>query len=227
MPFVTNFRYALLTYAQCGSLDEWSIVHHFGALGAECIVGREDHADGGTHLHTFVDFGRKFRSRRTDAFDVDGFHPNIVPSRGRPWGGWDYATKDGNIVAGGLPRPSQPAAVRDGDSWGQIVCAESESEFWELLEALAPEKLCTSYPALRKFADWRFAVETVRYTPDDSIHFQLGGIPALDAWRGSSLGDSTVGECCPVISWCRSLAARAGVVRGCEAWVVNPHSRPS
>jgi len=193
MPFVCNFRYALLTYAQCGDLDEWAVVSHFGSLGAECIVGREIHADGGTHLHTFVDFGRKFRSRRTDVFDVDGRHPNVVPSRGRPWGGWDYATKDGEIVAGGLPRPSQPAAVRDGDSWGQIVCAESESEFWELLEALAPEKLCTSYPALRKFADWRFAADPVRYTPDDSVHFRLGRVPELDAWREQSLGGHTVG----------------------------------
>lgn len=196
MPFVCNFRYALLTFAQCGDLDEWAVVSHFGSLGAECIVGREIHADGGTHLHTFVDFGRKFRSRRTDIFDVDGQHPNIVPSRGRPWGGWDYATKDGEIVAGGLPRPSQPAAVRDGDSWGQIVCAESESEFWELLEALAPEKLCTSYPSLRKFADWRFAPDPVRYTPDDSVQFRLGRVPELDTWREQSLSGNTVGGEC-------------------------------
>lgn len=59
--FSFNARYALLTYAQCGDLDPFAVSDHFTELGAECIVAREDHADGGTHLHSFVDFGRKYR----------------------------------------------------------------------------------------------------------------------------------------------------------------------
>ena len=38
----------------------------------------------GLHLHAFVDFGRKYRTRNTRAFDVEGCHPNVSPSRGTP-----------------------------------------------------------------------------------------------------------------------------------------------
>ncbi len=81
MTFILNARYFLITYPQCDGLDEWAVNDHFGSLGAECIVAREDHADGGTHLHVFCDFGRKFRSRRANIFDVDGHHPNIERSK--------------------------------------------------------------------------------------------------------------------------------------------------
>ena len=113
--FSFNARYVLLTYAQCSDLDAWAVNDHLAFLGGECIIGRELHADGGTHLHAFCDFGKKFRSRRGDIFDVDGHHPNVVPSRGNPERGYDYAIKDGNIVAGGLARPSECRAVSNGD----------------------------------------------------------------------------------------------------------------
>ena len=93
-------RYALLTYAQCGDLDPFAVVNHLAELGAECIIGRENHSDGGLHLHAFVDFGRKYRTRNTRAFDVQGCHPNVSPSRGTPEEGFDYAIKDGDVVAG-------------------------------------------------------------------------------------------------------------------------------
>lgn len=96
--FSFNARYGLFTYAQCGDLDPHDVCCHFTSLQAECIIGREHHSDGGTHLHVFADFGRKRRFRRATTFDVSGRHPNIVPSRGTPRGGYDYATKDGDIV---------------------------------------------------------------------------------------------------------------------------------
>ena len=56
MTFNFNARYALLTYSQCGDLDPWAVNEHLGQLRAECIIAREAHADGGNHLHCFVDF---------------------------------------------------------------------------------------------------------------------------------------------------------------------------
>ena len=105
MTFHCNARYFLLTYSQCGELDPWKVSDHLGELRGECIVAREAHADGGTHLHAFVDFGRKFRSRRTSIFDVDNHHPNVSATHSTPREGFDYACKDGDIVAGGLGRP--------------------------------------------------------------------------------------------------------------------------
>ena len=109
-----NAKYVLLTYAQCGTLEGDAIMERISSLGGECIVARESHSDGGVHLHVFVRFGRKFRSRKADVFDVDGRHPNIVPSRGTPEKGYDYAVKDGDIVCGGLRRGTASAEVEMG-----------------------------------------------------------------------------------------------------------------
>lgn len=79
-PFILkDAKYVLLTYAQCGSaLHGQQIVSHlFDNHGAASVVYREQHVDGGEHLHAFVVFERKFSSRNTAVFDVAGFHPNI------------------------------------------------------------------------------------------------------------------------------------------------------
>ena len=138
-------RYALLTYAQCGDLDPFAVVNHLAELGAECIIGRENHSDGGLHLHAFVDFGRKYRTRNTRAFDVEGCHPNVSPSRGTPEEGYDYAIKDGDVVAGGLERPAGSGLASNGDVWPEIINAKDESEFWSLCESLAPRALVTQF----------------------------------------------------------------------------------
>ena len=114
---------------------------HISTLGGECIVAREDHADGGTHLHVFCDFGRKFRSRKADVFDVDDHHPNIMPSRGTPEKGYDYAIKDGDVICGGLGRPT---TSRTGNStanskWAEITSATDREQFWELVHRLDPK----------------------------------------------------------------------------------------
>lgn len=169
--FDLHCRYALLTYAQSDGLDPWEIVGMLGEIPAECIVGREEHADEGIHYHVFVDFGRKRRFRRANQFDVGGFHPNIVPSRGTPWDGFDYATKDGDVVAGGLQRPDRDEQLpKDSDRWNTIVAAESREQFWDLVRIHAPKSLCVSFPSLAKYADWRFQPRVQQYeTPDGTF----------------------------------------------------------
>uniref|UniRef100_A0AAU6S5B1 Replication-associated protein n=1 Tax=Myotis capaccinii feces associated gemycircularvirus TaxID=3139979 RepID=A0AAU6S5B1_9VIRU len=220
--FVCNARYFLVTYAQCGELDPWAVNDHFAQLGAECIIGREDHSDGGNHLHAFVDFGRKFRSRRSNVFDVDGRHPNIEPSKRSPQGGYDYAIKDGNVVAGGLARPSVDGVVSAGDKWSEIVGAEDEQSFWAAVERLDPKALCTQYGNLRKFADWRYKPEPEVYEHPEGLDFELGMVPQLVEWgeqllgRRRSLciyGPTRVGK----TTWARSLGMHVyfiGVLSG-------------
>lgn len=191
--FVCNARFFLITYSQCGELDPWAVNDHFASLGAECIIGREIHADEGVHLHAFIDFGRKFRSRRVSIFDVDGHHPNISPSKRSPEGGYDYAIKDGEVVAGGLARPSVDGAVSNGNKWSEIVGSASESEFWEAVERLDPKALCTNYGNLRKFADWRYKPEPEVYEHPAGLNFELGVVPELAAWREFGFGDDSVG----------------------------------
>lgn len=186
-------RYALLTYAQCGDLDPFAIVDHLAGLGAECIIGRENHADGGIHLHTFVDFGVKYRTRNTRAFDVEGFHPNVSPSRGTPEDGYDYAIKDGDIVAGGLERPSGSRVDATSGVWTEIVNAKDESEFWSLCESLAPRSLVTSFTQLRAYAAWKFPPIREAYATPAGINIDTSWVAELDSWIRDNLGGAQTG----------------------------------
>lgn len=185
--FAFNARYALLTYPQCGDLDPFHIVNHISSLKGECIIGRERHADGGTHLHAFCDFGRKLQSRRSDLFDVDNRHPNISPSKGTPEKGWDYACKDGDIVAGGLERPSPNGHRSHADRWAEIINASCEREFWDLVRELDPKALCTQFPSLRKYVEWIYAPKHEAYKSPSGIEFGGGAFPQLVAWKERSL----------------------------------------
>lgn len=219
--FIFSARYVLLTYAQSGDLSEWAVLDHIASVGAECIIGREDHADGGTHLHVFADFGRKKQTRQIGFFDVDGHHPNIAPSRGRAGDGYDYAIKDGNVVAGGLERPGGARVSAAACKWRTIVDADSREEFFDLLRELDPKSLVTRWSELNKYADSAYAVVHEPYVGPDNIEFDLRMVPELAGWRAESLGDDPVeGECpCGAIHnsvWVwfgRSVAFRTGICR--------------
>jgi hypothetical protein len=192
--FHFSARYVLLTYSQSGELSEWAVLDHISSLGAECIIGREDHADGGTHLHVFCDFGRKKQSRRPDYFDVEGHHPNIVPSRGRAGQGWDYATKHGDIVAGGLERPGGGGLPSTPDKWREIVSAESREEFFDLLRTLDPKTLVTRWSELNRYADATYAKRHEPYVGPPGLEFELGMVPELARWGRELVEADIVGK---------------------------------
>jgi len=195
MPFKFEAKYGLLTYAQCGeSFDAHEVVCHLGELGAECIIGREVHADGGIHLHAFFMFERKFATRNERVFDVGGRHPNIVRGYGTPEKGWDYATKDGDVVGGGLERPSGSGLLSTGDKWSRIIAASSRDEFFRLAAELDPKSLCVSFNSLRTYADWRYRPEPEPYCHPGGISFLPERIEELNDWVSNNLGQCEVGE---------------------------------
>jgi hypothetical protein len=199
-PFYCNARYFLITYPQCGNLSEWAVLDRFTQLGAECIIARELHANLGLHLHVFADFGSKFRSRKNDIFDVDGRHANISPSRRNPGEGYDYAIKDGDVVAGGLERPRGVSGRTASDTWTEITGAENRDEFFRLVEELDPKSMCCSFTQLSKYADWRYAELPTEYESPGGIEFVSGDVDGRDAWvqaNGIGLGQTFVGESCP------------------------------
>jgi hypothetical protein len=186
-------QYALLTYPQCGDLDPFAVVNHFAELGAECIIGRENHADGGIHLHVFVNFGRRYRTRNIRAFDVEGRHPNISPSRGTPENGFDYAIKDGDVVAGGLERPDGGRVDATSGVWDEIVNAKDEPEFWALCESLAPRALVTSFTQLRAYAAWKFPPIREPYETPEGVIIDTTWVVELDNWVRDNLGRGETG----------------------------------
>lgn len=197
-------KHFLLTYAHCEGrdgkpeLDPHRVVEIVGNLGAECIVSKEDYPSReGFHYHVFCSFERRFRSRRADVFDVDGYHPNVLPSRGNEASGFDYATKEGNIVAGGLERPSgeggRARTAGAKDEWAVITAAETVEELWELVEELDPKSMVLHFPAVQKFAEWKFRPLPVPYSGPDGV-FDIAEYPALGEWRDSVFESEGGGE---------------------------------
>lgn len=190
MTFRFDAKYGLLTYAQSGGLSADDVVSHLGGLGAECIIGRESHSDGGTHLHAFVMFERKFSSRNVRIFDVGGCHPNIVRSYGTPELGWDYATKDGDIVGGGLLREDcvSPGKVeRTSHKWHVITMATSRDEFFALCAELEPRALCCSFSSLKAYADWRYRPEPDTYEHPRELEFDAVATRELSDWAATNV----------------------------------------
>lgn len=201
MSLYFNARYGLFTYSQCGDLDGFAVMGIFTALEAECIVGRELHKNGGVHLHVFVDFGRRFRSRKASVFDVGGFHPNVVASKGTPDEGYDYAIKDGDVICGGLGKPDC-ITRRGGDSkidtkWAEITSAKDRREFWNLLHELDPKSAACNFNSLQKYADWKFAEVPAVYESPRGVEFVNGEFDGRDDWlsqSGVGSGEPLVGE---------------------------------
>lgn len=195
MTFHCNARYFLLTYAQCGNLDPWAVSDHLSELRGECIVAREAHADGGTHLHAFVDFGRKFRSRRTSVFDVHGRHPNVSATHSTPREGFDYACKDGDILAGGLERPAGSDRLVKRNGWHDIVASNSREEFFDMLVEYDPRALCTSFTQLCKYADWRYREDPEPYRTPDGVAIDPSAFPELTEWAREAVQSCNVRKC--------------------------------
>lgn len=225
MTFNFHAKYGLFTYAQCGDLDAFQVVCRFSELGAECIVGREKHEDGGTHLHVFAAWETKFRTRRADKFDVGGCHPNVVPSRGSPEKGYDYAIKDGDVVAGGLERPDGGEFSKTRDVWAEIINGESREEFWRLAAELAPRSLACNFSSLRAFADWKYRVDPEPYIHPEGISFDTQRVPELSEWVSNNLGGHSRGGKLPlrsavhILGVCRGTAPTRHPIGDPAAWV--------
>lgn len=186
-------KHVLLTYAQCGDLDPFSVNDHLGSIGAECIIGREDHADGGIHLHAFAMWERQFETRNVRLFDVDGCHPNVSPVRRTPETAYDYAIKDGDVVAGGLERPSGNSVASTGGKWADIIAAPTRDEFFARLAELDPRALCVSFGNLRTYADWKYRPDPAEYATPAGIRFDTSRAPQLDGWCRSNLERHVIG----------------------------------
>lgn len=194
MTFIFQAKYGLLTYAQCGTLDPFQVSDHLSGLGAECIIGREEHADGGTHLHAFFMFERKRAFRKADVFDVQGCHPNILRGIRSPEKMYDYATKDGDIVAGGLGRPSGSGATSNENLWHQLILCETREEFYQTIQDLSPRTLIVNFTSVRCYADWRYRIEPGIYESPGNVTFTSDKYPELDEFVQESLQGTGSGE---------------------------------
>ncbi|ANC51567.1 RepA [Faeces associated gemycircularvirus 14] len=220
--FRLQSRYVLLTYAQCGDLDPWLVHNHVVAFPAECIIGRENHADGGIHLHAFVDFGKRVDIRDNRRFDVGGFHPNIAPCGRTPQKMLDYAIKDGDVVAGGL-NPILDVSDAETDSiWHRIANAPSVDEFWAITRELAPRALLCNHQSLRAYAEWHYRPVATRYEHPHGLLLRTDHVPQLDEWVRDNLSGSSKSY-----TYTRSASGRTSLPSGGPSLVQSLRSFPS
>lgn len=182
-------KYCLVTWSQVPEdFDFWKIIDITTNLNAECIVAQELHEDGGIHYHAFIDFGRKFSSRSTTIFDVDGRHPNIEKVGRTPWVAFDYVTKEGQVVAGAAERPTEGSnKLPSNEKWEEILASDNRDSFFNKLRELAPRELLCSFGNICKYADWRYAEAPICYTTPSNFNFNLENYNALVEWKESNL----------------------------------------
>lgn len=190
MPRTFTFKgnHVLLTFAQSPDLDPEAVDTLVRRLGGQCIIGRENHADGGIHFHCFVQFEHEFQSSDARVFDVGGRHPNVRKMYRTPEKGYDYAIKDGDVVGGSLERPSGASLGKVGDKWLEIIASTTREEFFETAARLDPKSLCCSFVSLSKYADWKYRVDRAPYSTPRGISIVTEGVYGLDEWVRGNLG---------------------------------------
>lgn len=200
MPAAFKFsgKHALLTYAQCGTLDAMAVGRLIESTGGKCIIGKELHADGGIHLHCFVQWESDFATTDKREFDVDGCHPNLRKMYRTPKKGYAYAIKDGEIVGGTLEAIDvigNESELSSGDSdrrrkspWFEIIMAKSRDEFFELCARLDPRSLCVGFMGISKYADHRYRVDRSPYRTPGGVSIEASTVPILSEWVRDNLG---------------------------------------
>lgn len=184
---IKDAKFLLLTYSQVPDSIEsgmpMSIVLRASEKGAECLVGRELHADGGIHFHAFIDFGgRRYSTRNQHDWDIEGQHPNIEKGGRTPWRIYDYVGKDGDIVAGGAERPPETTTPTGGDQWERVLDAPTRAEFLARLRECYPRVLVASFGSVSKYADWAYAPDPIQYQHPENYGSSLEGYDDLKDW---------------------------------------------
>lgn len=189
MTFRFQAQYGLLTYSQSPDLDPFHVVGLLAGLGAECIIAREDHRNGGTHYHAFFMFAGKFSTRNPRIFDCDGYHPNILRGRKTPRAMYEYATKDGDICAGGLEIPEdEPRKASSDDFWEAVFTAETRDECLSAAQRVSVSLLGRYYFQVRAIAEGKAVKNPLDYVSDPSMAWELGPYPELTSWCTTHLG---------------------------------------
>lgn len=173
-------KHAFLTYPQCPVSKEDMLQH---LLGLRCrisfaSVAHELHEDGGDHLHVFLTFERKFRTRNPRYFDFKVpdsdavHHPNVQSPRDIK-ATLDYVEKEDDYIRHGEPPKFDEAgglSKRDA-KWGAILAeATSVQHFMQLVRQQAPYDFATRYNQLYAMATAVYPPThqyTPRYTQDD------------------------------------------------------------
>lgn len=179
MTFRANSKHFSVTYAQC-DLSPEDFIEAFKSLHGQHEVAfraaSELHEDGGLHWHVAVKFANKFDLRNANAWDIDGFHPNIQASRNyAEW--FKYISKDGVHFDVGDPAPK----LTNKTKWADIVASGDRSEFMEAVRLGAPRDYVLCHERLEYYASSQYAQVAAPYVSDPGLVFRPTG--QMNEWK--------------------------------------------
>lgn len=195
MPQQFKFKSALLTYSQVDndtaaaflSPKEAHFNHVASALRTPLVyrLGRESHADGGTHYHVFLSFDQRVSFRNERTLDFYSSHPNIKPIPRTPHLAFDYAGKDDDIIYEYGERPGESGASSSGRDgiYGDALASETKEGFLEAIRKGAPRDYVLYFGSISGFADAHYATPPPPY---DSPRFETNGEWRVSDWYDQS-----------------------------------------
>lgn len=200
MPYRLQAKNILLTYSQ---VDENVFLRtptsHFeyctSLLGPLDVyrLGRELHADGGTHFHAFVSPSAKCSTRNARLFDYAGYHPNVRSVPKTPWKSWDYVGKEHDIIHehGERPRGDRTPEHGRDSAWHDALGAPTKEDFLSCLREKAPREYVLYHESIERFVEKHYAPVPPHY---ESPSFEADRRSDLLQWLNqANIGGSGFG----------------------------------
>lgn len=154
-----------LTYPQC-DLEKEQVLQFFSNLfeyDFKYAIGREQHKDGGCHLHVLLALSQKFSTRNERWADIAHFHPNIQPCRSLK-NVLRYVTKDGDYIS---------TIIESTSGWLAALRANTRADFLEIVRETSPRDYILQHDRILSFADKHFSTvkeSVANYTMDDFLY---------------------------------------------------------
>lgn len=230
--FRLRAKFILLTYSKVPASFRWeNIIKVLDKYSIICSIGKERHRSNEIHYHAICtkydtkdDQGNITRQsiqvRDPRQFDVDGFHPNILPIRKTYHKAWKYAIKDNNIMHHGIPeepKQLQPKRVlkeqvlrrflnQKHDSVDSFLTSYKDIKPGDYIKSFSNARLCAEYET-RPY-------QHIEYQTPLNLELATADFPELAAWindympvdTNSDPTDTCMGN---TISDCPSLESRS------------------
>ncbi len=209
MPFQFNRKTQFLTYSQVQDVDFFleprsghlDFLSDLFGTPQWYRMGKEYHADGGTHFHVAVRWRENIQSRNERIFDFGGVHPKVEPIR-QPRKAWDYVAKQGDVIhEHGEPSEESVSASRKRDAlFQQALSAESLERFLDIIKEGATRDFVLYNRAIRECGEFYFSGKCEPYA---SPTFDCDPPEELRIWLDAAgIGDeSAVGRRRSLILW--------------------------
>lgn len=167
--------------------------------GGKCVIGLEDHKDGGKHYHVYAvatenEKGKQpmFSTRGARAWDLAGYHPNIQPVKAGHTKTWKYCRKENNVVCDEIPEPHDPMARRkkvDEVFSSALASCNDHRSFLEDVRTNGPGVFFKNFNSIDAAARFCYQKDNQVQIDDPACTLLLDTYPEIQDWITTELPD--------------------------------------